>query len=249
MQTYLYLSSFINMLLAISALFSMHIITNNKLHKGVVVFYVLFHGLFIYLTYLNQILSFLLIIFFTFSFHYFLNKKQFIINGILYFFFYYGISLVLVTLSSSLKLINGGLFLTSSKGILICLLIPLFALMMLFSSMFIDKTFHLHNYQDEIYLTIGEKTVELKGYFDTGNTLIYKNTPVIFISNLNNPFNENEFSEEINFETLSSTGKTLLAKGLVSKKGDNESYFVYVATNYNHHNYHGCELLLNAYLF
>ncbi len=247
MIAFFYLSSLINFILAVTSLACLRLICLNQLHKGVSIIYILFHCLFVYLTYLNELLSFLFIIFFTLAFHYFLNKKYFFTNSLIYLFFYYGIGLFLSTLSDSMILINGALILTSSKGLLISLLIPLFGLLMLFSSLVVDKTFHLHNYQETIYLTIGNKTVELKGYYDTGNTLTYKNTPVIFLNQ--NLFPNEEFQEEMDFETIISHGKTLLAKGLVSLKGQKDEFFVYVAKNYSIHDYHGCQLLLNAYLF
>lgn len=247
-MTYFYLSGLINVLLSITSIYCLKIICLNDLHKGVSILYIMFHSLYVYLIYFNQFIAFLFVLFFNFAFHYFINKKYFFTNTIIYLFFYYGLSLILKTISDSMTIVNGCLFLTSSKGLLISLLIPLFGLIMLLSSMIVDKTFHLHNYQETIYLTIGNKTMELKGYYDTGNTLIYKNTPVIFL-NRDYFFSIDEFKEEIEFQTITAKGKTMIARGLISQKGKKDEFFVYVAKSNRTNDYHGCQLLLNAYLF
>lgn len=249
MDIFFYLSCLVNVLLAITCIYSTKVITLNSLHKGGTIIYVLSYSLFPFVYRLNLFLAFLLILIYTLMMHYFLNHKTYIINTIVYLIFYYLIAIFLKIISPSIKIINGILFLTSYKGLLASLFIPLFGLIMLFSSIIIDKTFHLHNYQDEMRLTIGNKTIKLKAYFDTGNTLTYKNIPVIFLSNANNLFFNEEFNEEIIFDHVSSCSKAMLAKGLIGKINDNEEYFVYVANIMNKNNFHGCELLLNAYLF
>ncbi len=248
MEPYIYLSSLINLLLSITCFYSMKILTMNNLHKGVSLIYLLMQCLSVFLINLDLIYALLIILVFNILFHYLLDKKNFLTNLIIYNFFYYILSFFLSLLNDGLKIYNGVLVLTSKSGLLVSLLIPLFGLLMLFSSLVIDKTFHLHNYQEVIYLTIGTKTMELKGYLDTGNTLLYNNTPVIFITKENNIFNEDEFNIDMNYQTIASGSTTKLAKGLISKKGNKEDYFVYIGTSTNK-SYHGCQLLLNAYLF
>lgn len=245
----IYLSSLINCLLTLTTLCALKILLLNKLHLGICIIYILLSLLFPYLIYIDSLYAYLILLFIHVFMHYLLNKKKILISLLTYLLLSYGLSLILDRVSSSLILINGVLIITSPQGLIISMLIPLFGLMMLISSLIIDKTFHLHNYEEYYYLTIGNKTMEFKGYYDTGNTLTYKNVPVIFLIEERNIFDQNEFNEEMTFETIICQDKTYLAKGLVTLKNENDAYFVYVAKQYKKSLIHGCELLLNGFLF
>lgn len=90
-------------------------------------------------------------------------------------------------------------------------------------------------YKYDVIITFEEKVIKCKGYYDTGNTLIYNNKPVIFYHGSIN-------GKNIEFNVASGLGNTTYTKGSAFLKG--KEYDVYVASSMS--SFNGCEVLLNA---
>lgn len=227
---------------------SIKILTHCEYNKYPLYIYVIMHTLYINLLYLKPIFAFLIFIVFNSLFMLIISKNNKFTNMILYFVFYYGFAFILSTINSGIVFKNSIMLIKSNEGLLISLLIPIFGLVMIISSKVIDKTFHLYNYKTKMYLTIDNKEKLYSCYFDTGNTLKYKDVPVIFLHSDNIEINRKLFSKVIDIETINGDEKVYICEGLLRKIDDDESHFVYVGLS-SSSSFEGCELLLNAYLF
>lgn len=233
---------------SVSILTSIKIISHVEYNKYLLYIYVLMHTLYINLLYFKPVFAFIFFIVINTLFMYFISKNNKITNIILYFVFYYGFAFVLSSLSEGIIFKNSLLLIYSKEAILIALLIPIFGILMIISSLIVDKSFHLYNYKTKMYITLDNKERLYSCYFDTGNTLKYKDIPVIFLRNDNIEINKNIFNKEIEIKTLNGEEKVYISEALIRKKDDDENYFVYVGLS-NSSSFEGCEVLLNAYLF
>lgn len=249
MNLYLDLSVLVSLLLGCTSFISLKVLVNQEFSKGLSILFVLFHALFFFFIYIDQVLSYLCYFTFTIAFGILLFKRKVFIHLMIYYFFYFGISLFLASLNEGIHFYHAFMMIYSPKGILLSLWIPIWGIFMCLSSLFVDKYFHLRNYIQEVELTINQKSYVFNAYFDTGNTLRYKNTPVIFIGNMKNEMDSSLFKEKIPFNTLTGSSFILGTKGLLTIKGKKDSYFVYVAFNQKQEEFHGCKCLLNAYIF
>ncbi len=249
MDLYIDLSLLLLILLSISILTSIKILTFTSFSLILQILFIMMHGLYILFIYINPFLAHIIFIVFNTFFIYLMSKNNRIGNIFLYFFFYYGMSIILSSFNNGIVFINNVLLITSPKGILLSLLIPFFGIMMIISSRIIDKTFHLYNYKTKVYLTINKKEKIYTSYFDTGNTLKYNNTPVIFLSNSNYQIDKEQFNKLIKIKTVSGFESIYITEGLIRKKDSDENYFVYVALQKDNSKFSGCDILLNAYLF
>lgn len=72
--------------------------------------------------------------------------------------------------------------LTSSKSFMAYFLYPLVVLMVHYVSVLFRRFLHIKKFQYKVILFINGKVYRKTGYYDSGNTLIYKNLPVVFLN-------------------------------------------------------------------
>lgn len=249
MDLYIDLSVLLLVLLSISILTSIKILTFTSFNKVLQFIFIIMHGIYFCLIYIDPFLAHLLFIIVNILMMYLMSKNNKITNIILYFSFYYGISFILSSFNKGIIFKNSILLIVQPNGILLSLLVPFFGLMMIISSKIIDKTFHLYNYKTSVVLTIDNKEKIYSSYYDTGNTLKYKNIPVIFLVNNNIEVDKKIFDKTIKIQTVSGQKEVFITKGLIRKKDSNENHFVYIALKNDDKSFSGCDVLLNAYLF
>lgn len=173
--------------------------------------------------------------------------KAMLLYGIAYF----------ILLSTSL-ILNKGIdhyhlvpLIHTPKATLSLLLIPLPYLAFLMISMIIKNKIKIYHFIYQINIKYKESIYAMKGYLDSGNTLVYEGVPVIFIKrevlediNLDNPI-------RISYKTIDNIIKEewcyqgVICISRFYKKTYKKVLFAIVN---NQHSFNDCDCLLNAHL-
>lgn len=174
-------------------------------------------------------------------------NKKWIYDFCVFIILFFMINFLISLLTSKLKMLHIYLIISSAEGIFYCLLIPLFGLMLVVSSKLVDSLFHLHVYKTTCVLTKEDKKFAFKAFYDSGNTLKYDNVPVVFcVKKLWNFSLESPVEIEAN--GINGSKKYQGYEALLSFGEKDENFFVYVVLLDDVNSFHGCEMLLNAYL-
>lgn len=131
---------------------------------------------------------------------------------------------------------------TLSYFVLIILVISIFL-----ATKFVDYTYRLSSYKTSCFIEYLNKKVYASAYFDSGNTLKYLGVPVVFASLSNFPFEIKEY-EDIEVSTINGNKTYKAIPCLLSLEAKKESIYIYLALMEEERTFHGCEVLLNAYL-
>lgn len=184
----------------------------------------------------------------TFIVIYFVDKKRFILNSFLYLFFTNLLPVFMLLFFDGIRLINGILVIEDIRGSII--IIGYFIMMIIFyiTTKIIDSLFRLHSYKDYVILEIDNRKLKISAYFDSGNFAKHEEIPVIFLKVNSYNYDLSIFNKPIQITSLNYKKEYNAAKALVTFIEKNESYFVYVCLDDYGDDYHGCDLLLNAYL-
>ena len=144
---------------------------------------------------------------------------------------------------------NGILVISAVAGAWSFLSFPVLYLAVTLVTKAVDSLYRLRNYKTVVLLGSGEKRKEVTAYFDSGNTLRYRNCPVIFLRSGIFEFTGEERVEGDILQTLGRLyGVKKLYRTLVRLNAGPDSYFVYVAVKDDSRKYNGCDALLNLYL-
>lgn len=197
----------------------------------------------IYLSFFINLIAFLLINLLIFLIF---NKKwlyDYLIFNILFFM----INFLLSFSTSSLAMLHIYIVIKKPLGALYILLIPLFGVFLIVSSKFVDSIFHLHQYKTTCFISKEKRKVYYKAFYDSGNLLKVNDVPVIFI--LKSVWNFSfEGPKDICVNTINGEKNYVGYGALLSIEDSPSSYFVYVVLMDEENLFHGCEVLLNAYL-
>lgn len=123
----------------------------------------------------------------------------------------------------------------------------LFPIVMFFIYLFLSKVttfFKVKRYVYHALLKTKEKYVKIKAFYDTGNTLLYKGYPVVFLKskkviNLGGFSSFDKYNNRTYFKgiiTIKNKKKTVIKEVMVSMVSEKENFF-------------GCDCLLNSNLF
>ena len=123
--------------------------------------------------------------------------------------------------------------------ILIC---PVLLLIVELITRSIKSLIFLNKYRYDIKLTIQNKIYNLTAYFDSGNTLKFKDTPVIFLTN--ELKDKNVEYEKMLVEGIGFQNSDYLKGKILFRNEEKEVYCAYV----NKRSFNGCKCLLNVYL-
>ncbi len=159
-------------------------------------------------------------------------------------------TLFLHYVNTALLLLIGGCFLYDGILLISIPFVSIFILLepiyftilhLLFSALI--KYFKYKNFIIHCSITLDNKTFKGKGYYDSGNSLLYNELPVIFFKG--KPFNNN--GEIIKIKGINDYSFSYLAyKGTYSHKNlKKEVYIVFVKENMDFNN---CQFLLNKYV-
>lgn len=160
------------------------------------------------------------------------------------------LSLCIYYINCSLLLLIGGCFLYEGMLLisipyisLFILIEPIYMIIIHLIFNFITNIIKYKKYVFKCLITIEENNYYGKGYYDTGNALLYEEKPVIFIKKQIDSINGKVIKihgiNDIEFTYLAYSG-TIKIKNKIKKV-----YVVYVDNNLNFFN---CDFLLNKYL-
>lgn len=169
--------------------------------------------------------------------------------GLLYLFFMAFINFAnLMCFKDYLNIRNGIVVISDVKGAFSYIVFPIFYLAIVLVTKMVDSLYHLRNYKTRVLIGSGQERKELTAYFDSGNTLRYRNCPIIFVKDGACHFKNEEKVDENVVATLKNMyGVKSLYKTLIYFARREESYFVYVAIK-DDIGFNGCDALLNLYL-
>ncbi len=179
---------------------------------------------------------------------YFLFKKNFFINLLTFIMFRYLSNLIIMICFHRLKFYNGLFFIENKFDFFILFTYPVIFLLIYLVTLFVDKSYHLSSYKNDVILLLNGKKYKIKAYFDTGNVLLYNQIPVIFMIENASPISKDNFKIEILTKTINGNKMYFAKEVLISLDGSEEykcSYLCLIKKD----SFNGCELLLNAYLF
>lgn len=195
-------------------------------------------------------------------FGYFLTLTYFFVTLIIFFrkkaLHYYLLFILFYAFLNVLNLLCYQEFLTIRNGIVVIkdpigafsyLTFPIMFISIILVSKAVDSLYRLRNYKTIILLGSSTNKKVITAYFDSGNTLRYRNCPVIFLRDgIYNFSAEEKVEGEIITILKKQYGVKSLYKTLVKTKVSADSYFVYVAVKDDYRKYNGCDALLNLYL-
>lgn len=242
MNAYIDISYIFHLLLIMSSLKLTKIISNNTLtRKKVIVLEITSLILYInVLLFTNQSVIFntfyYIIIFFLFC------KSKFIIALLSFLFSYYSQIAIIRIFTNTIYLYKGVLMLFTPYSFFYILMCPLIILIIQIVTRSIKSLILLKKYRYEIKLTIQNKIYNLSAYFDSGNTLKFKDIPVIFLTN--ELKDKNIEYERLLIEGIGKETSEYLKGKILFQNEEKDVYCAYV----NKKSFNGCKCLLNVYL-
>lgn len=172
---------------------------------------------------------------------------KFLIKALIFFALFFLIDFFLILVGRNVRLLHIYLIVEKPLGVVYALLVPLFGVMLAVATRLVDSLFRLHVFKTTCIITKDEKKYAFQAYFDTGNTLKYDNVPVVFC--LKSLWNFSlEQPCEIEVTSVNGTQTCQGYGALINLEGSEEDYYVYVVLVDTVNSFHGCEVLLNAYL-
>ena len=100
----------------------------------------------------------------------------------------------------------------------------------------------LKKYRYNVKLTLNDKSYETSAYFDSGNTLKYKELPVIFLTN--EMKDKNVMYERMLVNGIGREYSEYIKGKILFDNKEKDVYFAYVRKK----SFNGCKCLLNVYL-
>lgn len=128
------------------------------------------------------------------------------------------------------------------NGFFYILLCPLLILIIEVITRSIKSLILLKKYRYNVKLTIQNKIYNLSAYFDSGNTLKFKDIPVIFLTN--ELKDKNFIYEKLLVEGIGKQESHYLKGKIVFENKEKDVYCAYVKKK----SFNGCKCLLNVYL-
>lgn len=246
MDVYLDLSMVFLLIQIMVCIYGSELLMVYRYKRGLKITLILVNTCLFFTIYLHFIFSLLIFIIVNLFIFVAFNKKwlySYLIFNLLFFL----IDFFVILITDNIKLINIYLVINKPIGVLYSLFVPFFGLCLLLATKFVDSVFHLHVYKTTCFISKDDKKYSFSAYFDNGNTLKYNNVPVIFclkkiwMFDLSSP-------QEIEVETVNGIEINIGYNALISVEDKDEEFFVYVVLVDDINSFHGCEILLNAYL-
>ena len=180
---------------------------------------------------------------FYYMFGFFVIYKGKFITPLLSFLFAYYSELGLMTIfTNNIYLYKGIIMLYRPIGFLYILIAPLLLIIVNLITRCIKSLIFLKKYRYKVKVTVNDTIYDIDAYFDSGNTLKYKDLPVIFLIN--------ELKDKkLKYEKMLASGigkqESEYLKGkIIFDDKEKDVYCAYV----NKRSFNGCKCLLNVYL-
>lgn len=172
---------------------------------------------------------------------------KFIIHSFIFLTFFILNNMISVYLSNYLEFKNGLVIVTYPSGLYLSLFVPISSYALLLFFTFIKKRYQTSKYELDIILIVSNNKIKLKGYADSGNTLLIDNYPVIFLSNkYRYLIKELEKGPIIEYKTVSEQTSETSYKGEIIIK--DKVFRVLISISQNRSHFHECDCLLNLNL-
>lgn len=242
MEAYIDISYIFHLLLILCSLRFMKIISSYALNRKKI-FFLEITSLIIYINVLmfsNQ--SVIYNIFFYIILFFIFYKSKFIVPLISFIFAYYSQVAIVRIFTNGIYLYKWVIMIHTPSSFFYILVCPLLLLIVELITRSIKSLIFLKKYKYQIKLTIKNKIYNLSAYFDSGNTLKFKDTPVIFLTN--ELKDKNVEYEKMLVEGIGIQNSDYLKGKILFRNEEKEVYCAYV----NKRSFNGCKCLLNVYL-
>lgn len=198
---------------------------------------VIYINIFIY----PNIANYLNIFFYFILFGLFYRKKFF--KPLLTFVFsYYSQIGIIRIFTNEIYLYKGVLMINRPNAFLYILICPLLILIIEISTRSIKALMLLKKYKYNVKVNIRDTIYETNAYFDSGNTLKFKDLPVVFL--IEELKDKNISYEKILIEGIGKESSDYLKGKILFENEEKDVYFAYVKKK----SFNGCKCLLNVYL-
>lgn len=242
MDAYIDLSYIFHLLLCISSIKFCSILSSVKFNKKQLILLEI-TSVFLYFNVLilNSNAFVLNILYYFVLFVFFFKRSA--IKGLAVFIFSYYSQVSLIRIfTNKVYLYKGVLMLFSPTGFIYILMCPILLIIINIITKSIKSLMLLKKYRYTVKLAIQNRVYNTSAYFDSGNTMKFKDLPVVFLS-------EELKDKNVSYERLliegigKETGEYLKGKIYFEDK-EKDVYFAYVKKR----SFNGCKCLLNVYL-
>lgn len=242
MEAYIDLSYVFHLLLCITTNKFTKIISNISLNRKKLIILeitsiLIYINVLVYTSisiYLNTL--FLMLLFLIFY------KKRFIKPLFIFIFSYYSQISVIRVFTNSIYLYKSIIMIYDPVAFLYILICPLLLIIVEIITRSVNALILLRKYRYNVKLIIENKTYETEAYFDSGNTLKFKDLPVVFLTN--ELKDKNVSYERILIEGIGKQTSEYLKGKIWFEDKEKDVYFAYVKKR----SFNGCKCLLNVYL-
>jgi len=242
MEAYIDISYIFHILLIISSLKFMKIISTYTMNKKKYAFFA-FSSLILYFNVLLYPNSSIYLNVFYYIFMFFIFYKSKFVLPLLTFIFAYYSQLALITiLTNNIYLYKGVIMIYRPIGFMYILIAPILLVIVHLVTKSIKALMFLKKYRYQVKVIVNNQSYDISAYFDSGNTLKFKDLPVIFLTN--------EFKDKnIKYEKILTSGigkqeSDYLKGKILFQEQEKDVYCAYV----NKKSFNGCKCLLNVYL-
>ena len=221
-----------------------------SLNRKIIIIFLLLAKFYI-LPLINENLTFFFYIYDIIIYLLFFNRKKIYVS-LLFIFLYYIFSTFFMFIEPHILIFKKLLIISSPSASIKLIFLPIPLLIGYYILNILKNKYINFKYSYRTQLKYNSQIVSLKGYLDSGNTLLVNGIPVIFIKksiqiNLIN-------SNKIPIEYITVNGKVNKQDGYLGKiafKVKNEIIIKKVIFSIvaGEHSFHNCDCLLNAYLF
>jgi len=242
MNAYIDISYIFHLLLCISSIKFMKIISSKTLSRKKIVILEI-TSLILYLNVLFFTkqsviynMFYLLLIFYLFY------KNKFLLPLFSFIFSYYSQLAIITIFTNGIYLYKGIIMIHNPNSFFYILIAPLLLIIVELITRSIKSLVLLKKYRYEVKLSIRDKIYNISAYFDSGNTLKYKDLPVIFLTN--ELKDKNVEYERLLVEGIGKESSEYLKAKILFNNKESDVYCAYI----NKKSFNGCKCLLNVYL-
>lgn len=242
MEAYIDLSYIFHLLISIVANRLMKIILNVSFNrKELILFEISSIILYVNVLLYANISIYLNLLYFVIIFLFF-YKDNFLKPLLTFLFSYYSQISIIRLFTNSIYLYKNVAIVGVPIGFAYILISPLILVTIAVITRSIKALIVLKKYRYNVKLMIENKLYETDAYFDSGNTLKFKDLPVVFLTS--ELKDKNVSYERILIEGIGKECSEYLKGTIWFENRENEVYFAYV----NKKSFNGCKCLLNVYL-
>lgn len=242
MEAYIDLSYIFHLLLYISSVNLSNMLSSTKIkRKHLIVLEIT--SLFLYfnvLLFAKKAIYFNIIYYLIMFYLFFKNNFFFVLFSFV--FSYYSQIAIIRIFTNDIYLYKGILMIYNPKGVIYILMCPLITLIINIITRSIKSLMFLRKYRYNVRLDIHNKIYNTSAYFDSGNTMKFKDLPVVFLTE--ELKDKNVSYERILVEGIGKECSDYLKGKIYFEDKEKEVYFAYVKKR----SFNGCKCLLNVYL-